>query len=117
MVVYEYVNCGTCKKALAFLSKHNIPYTKKPIRETPPTEKELGQMLKEVKEVRRLFNTSGKDYREMNLKEKIPKMDTPEILKLLASNGNLIKRPFVIGEKVNLVGFDEIEWKLKLRIK
>lgn len=113
MKVYEYKNCGTCKKALKFLSSNGIEYKAIPIREQPPTQAEIKKMLKEWG-VKRLFNTSGKDYRELGIKDKLASMNEVEIVKLLNSNGNLIKRPFVISKDVLLIGFKEEEWKEKL---
>ena len=66
-------------------------------------------------ELRRLFNTSGRDYRDQKLGEKLPTITTPEALALLAQNGNLVKRPFLIGDGVALVGFDQDKWSETLR--
>jgi arsenate reductase len=65
-------------------------------------------------ELRRLFNTAGRDYRALRLGEKLPTMDTDTALSLLARNGNLVKRPFLLGSRVALVGFDEKSWAAKL---
>lgn len=65
-------------------------------------------------ESRRLFNTSGRDYRELKLGEKLPAMDQAGIFRLLANNGNLVKRPFLLGPGVALVGFDEATWRTAL---
>ena len=67
-------------------------------------------------ELRKLFNTSGMDYRQLNIKEKLATMSTSEAITLLGGNGNLIKRPFGISEKVRLIGFKEEIWKSKLDI-
>lgn len=110
--IYEYKNCGTCKKALKFLEEKKINYKKIPIRENPPSLEELKLMLKHVNgNIRKLFNTSGQDYKALNMKEKINQLSEPELLKLLASNGNLVKRPFVIGKDFGLVGFDVEVWR------
>lgn len=61
-------------------------------------------------DLRRLFNTSGREYRAQNLGEKLPKLTEAEALQLLTANGNLVKRPFLIGDRVGLVGFDEVVW-------
>ena len=98
MKVYEYKGCGTCRKALKFLGEHDVPYEKIAIRDTPPSMKELKQVLAAVGDSRKLFNTSGGDYREMGLKDKLDGMADAERLKLLAANGNLIKRPFVVTD-------------------
>lgn len=112
--VYEYKNCGTCKKAISFLDKKGIKYEKVPIRENPPTQAELKEMLKVVGSSKKLFNTSGGDYKEMGLKDKLDSMPLEEQLKLLAGNGNLVKRPFVLGKGIALVGFKEEEWEEKI---
>lgn len=110
--VYEYKNCDTCRKALKFLTAHKVDFTAVPIRETPPTAAELKQMLKIYNgDLRKLFNTSGVDYKALNLKDKLPTMTETEAIKLLSSNGNLVKRPFLLAGKTGLVGFKEDEWK------
>lgn len=114
--VYSYSGCGTCRKALKWLDARKTPYTVVPIRETPPTKAELSRMLAVYGgEVRRLFNTSGLDYKALNMKEKLPALSTDAALSLLAKNGNLVKRPFVLTGSGGLVGFDEAAWKEALR--
>jgi len=113
--VYEYKNCDTCRKALKFLDAHHITYHKIPIREQPPTKSELKKMLGYLDgEIKKLFNTSGQDYKAMNMKDRLPKLTLDEALDLLASNGNLVKRPFVLGEKWGYVGFKEADWSQKV---
>ena len=115
--VYIYDKCSTCRKALKFLDENGIQYLKTPIREQPPTESELTAMLEAHDgELRKLFNTSGLDYRQLNIKEKLGTMTRSEAITLLAGNGNLIKRPFGISEKVRLIGFKEEIWKTKLGV-
>lgn len=109
--VYVYSACSTCQKALKFLKQKKVEYTELKIRETPPSIAELKKAKQNLGDLKKLFNTSGKDYREGNWKEKQITLSESEILKALSENGNLIKRPFVIGEKGNLVGFKEEEWK------
>lgn len=113
--VYEYAKCSTCVKALKFLDAKKVKYEKFPIVESIPSVKELKEMLAALEKnggsIRNLFNTSGLVYKEMKLTEKLPSMSESEALKLLASNGKLIKRPFLISDKVHLVGFKEDEWK------
>lgn len=108
--IYTYEKCSTCRKAVSFLKEHNIPHEIIPIRERPPTIAELRTMLSHVGELRRLFNTSGLDYRTMKLSERLPNMSTDEALALLAKNGNLVKRPFALSTKSGAVGFNETEW-------
>ncbi|MBI3881861.1 MAG: arsenate reductase family protein [Verrucomicrobia bacterium] len=109
--VYAYSGCGTCRNALKFLAAHNVAHEVVPIRETPPTKAELKRMLAAVGDLRKLFNTSGQDYRALNLKAKLPKLTEAEALELLSKNGNLVKRPFVLTATGGLVGFKEDEWR------
>ena len=110
--IYEYSKCSTCRNALKFLDRKDIDYEKIPIVETPPTRAELRKMLVSLGgNVKKLFNTSGELYREMNLSAKIDSMTETEALDLLASNGKLIKRPFVLTGDIGLVGFKEEDWE------
>ena len=112
MKVYCYKGCSTCKKALVFLDENGVEYEVAPIREQPPTKTELRSMLKHVDgNLRALFNTSGGDYKELNMKEKLPGMSEAEAIDLLAGRGNLVKRPFVITKEFGLVGFKEPAWR------
>ena len=109
--VYAYKNCGTCRRALKFLDARHVPYATVPIREQPPTKAELRQVLQSYGgEIRKLFNTSGQDYKKLNMKETLPKLTTEEAIDLLSRNSNLVKRPFVLSGKSGLVGFDMDEW-------
>ena len=109
--VYIYKNCDTCRKAKKYLINKGIECDFIPIREQPPSVKELRIMLNNYNsDVRKLFNTSGGDYRALNLKEKLPVMDDSEALKLLSDNGNLVKRPFAIRGNCGSVGFSEAVW-------
>jgi arsenate reductase len=113
--VYTYAKCDTCRKAVKFLRAHQIPFQEVPIRETPPSPEELRAMLEACGgEMRRLFNTAGTDYRALGLSGTLPKLDPAEALRLLAGNGNLVKRPFAISPKIHLVGFDEAVWQAAL---
>ena len=111
-VVYAYSGCGTCKSALKWLQSKGIEAVVKPIRETPPSLKELTEALAQVDSIRQLFNTSGGDYKELGLKDKLGAMSPSEALALLASRGNLVKRPFVAHQGRYLVGFkDPAAWE------
>lgn len=110
--VYAYEKCDTCRKALKWLETRSIPHRVKAIRETPPSAAELKTALAAHDgDLRRLFNTSGVDYRAMGIKDRIQQMSETEALNLLASHGNLVKRPFVIGSGVSLVGFQPAVWE------
>lgn len=109
--VYEYENCSTCKKALKFLANQRYAVEKIDITTNPPSKAELKKMVGFVGgNYKKLFNTAGRVYQAMNLKEKLPSMSEEEALDLLAKNGRLIKRPFVLWEDKGLVGFDPKEW-------
>jgi arsenate reductase len=110
--IYTYANCDTCRKAVKWLNAQSRPFTELAIRETPPTASELRTMLAAYAgDMRRLFNTSGRDYREQKLGERLPGLSKAAALKLLAGNGNLVKRPFLLGDGVALVGFAESAWR------
>lgn len=109
--VYHHKKCTTCKKALKFLEDNNIEYKSVVITEQAPSIKELKQALKSLNNMRKLFNTSGMEYRSRNLKEKIPTMNENEALEILNGNGMLVKRPFLITNDTVLVGFKETEWE------
>jgi len=110
--VYTYANCDTCRKALKFLSAKKVAHEVIPIREQPPTVAELRRMLGYVGgDLRKLFNTAGQDYRALDMKTRLPKLREDEALSLLASNGNLVKRPFALTKSVGIVGFREDEWE------
>ena len=113
--VYTYSGCDTCRRAVKWLRAHRLAFDERPIRDFPPSAAELRVMLAaQGGELRRLFNTSGKDYREQKLGEKLPNLSVPAALGTLAGNGNLVKRPFLIGPGVALTGFDEKAWSVAL---
>ena len=110
--VFAYANCDTCRKALKFLAERKIAHKTIAIREQPPTVAELRAMLGHVGgDLRRLFNTSGRDYRAMNLTDRLPAMPADQALALLAGNGNLVRRPFALAAKSGVVGFKAEEWE------
>ncbi|MHA3770891.1 arsenate reductase family protein [Verrucomicrobiota bacterium sgz303538] len=110
--VYAYEKCDTCRKAVKFLRERGIAHEVMPIRQQPPSVEELRRMLSYLNgDVRPLFNTSGQDYRALNIKDRLPSMSLDETLELLASNGNLIKRPFALTRDSGLVGFKQGEWE------
>ena len=110
--IYTLSNCDTCRSATKWLRSHDVPFEEVAIRETPPKVAELRSVLAAYDgDLRRLFNTAGRDYRDQKLAEKLPDMTTSTALTLLAGNGNLVKRPFLIGEGVALVGFNEKTWE------
>jgi len=111
LTLYTYKYCSTCGKAKKFLQLRSINYEEKPIRELPPTIVELASMLKTYNgQIKRLFNSSSQDYREAGLKDKLANLSHEEAFVYLQRNGNLVKRPFLIGENTALLGFKESEW-------
>ena len=109
--VYAYSGCSTCRGALKFLKDRKVAHEVLPIRETPPSKAELKRMLAVYGgDIRRLFNTSGQDYRALGLGPKLDAMSVDEAIGLLAANGNLVKRPFVVARDGGLVGFKPAEW-------
>jgi Spx/MgsR family transcriptional regulator len=108
--VYEYEGCSTCRKALKFLDARGVAYERVPIVDTPPTVAELKAMLTRVGDLKRLFNTSGQLYRELNVAEKLRTLGESQALALLARHGKLVKRPFVLLEDRGLLGFKEDDW-------
>ena len=112
MKVYEYPKCSTCVKAKKYLTQKKVKFNLVHIVDSPPSKTELKRMLKSLGgERKKLLNTSGQLYREMNLKDKLPKMSDSQLIDLLAKNGKLIKRPFVLSSKGDRTGFKENEWK------
>ncbi len=105
---YGYKKCGTCRKAEKVLIERNIEYTFVDITETPPSASTLQKIMKLADiEVKKLFNTSGVQYRELNIKNTLPRLTEKDILKMLSENGRLIKRPLVFDGTNATVGFNE----------
>jgi len=118
MKLYEYKGCDTCRRAKKYLAAHGLDFTAIPIREQPPTKAELKRMLVIYGgDLRRLFNTSGGDYKAMKLSDRLPQLTEAEALDLLAANGNLVKRPFLLTDTGGLVGFKQPEWDKLLATK
>ncbi|WP_273226572.1 MULTISPECIES: arsenate reductase family protein [Mogibacterium] len=112
----EYPKCSTCKKAKKWLDDHEIRYDDRHIVENNPSKDELKEWLaKSNKPVRKFFNTSGRLYRELGLKDKLDSMSEDEQLEVLASDGMLIKRPLVVGDDFVLSGFREKEWERQFK--
>ena len=116
MLFIEYPKCSTCRKAFKYLKDNNKDVTVRNIVEETPTKEELLLwMNKSGFEPKKFFNTSGKLYKEMQLKDKLPTMTDEEQLKLLSTDGMLVKRPLVIGDNFVITGFKEAEWEEKLK--
>lgn len=111
MLFVCYPKCSTCAKARDYLDVKNIEYTFRDIKTENPTKRELKEWYeKSGLDIKRFFNTSGMLYKEMALKDKLPQMSTDEKLRLLSTDGMLVKRPIVVGEDFVLVGFKQKEW-------
>ena len=111
MLFLEYPPCSTCKKARSWLDANGVAYTARHIKEENPTYEELKQWHQQSGlPLKKFFNTSGLLYKSMNLKEKLPAMTEEEQLRLLASDGMLVKRPLVVLEDQVLLGFREAQW-------
>ena len=115
MLVLVYRKCSTCMKALKWLEENQVDFEERSIVEENPTYEELKEWYqKSGLPLKKFFNTSGMLYKEMKLKDKLPEMSEDEQLKLLATNGMLVKRPLVVGEDFVLTGFREKEWGEKM---
>lgn len=116
MLFIHYPKCTTCQKAKKWLDENNIEYTERHIVENNPSYDELKQWHeKSGLELKRFFNTSGRLYKEMQLKNKLPEMSEEEQLRLLSTNGMLVKRPIVVCDETVLVGFREAQWTEQLK--
>ena len=110
-----YPKCSTCQKAKKWLDDNKITYTERHIVENHPSEVELKAWYERSGlPLKKFFNTSGMLYKEMKLKDKLPTMSDDEQIKLLATNGMLVKRPLVVDTDWVLIGFKEAVWKEKL---
>ena len=111
----RYPKCTTCQKAKKWLDDNKIEYELRDIKENNPSLDELTAWYKTSGlPLKKFFNTSGLLYKSMELKDKLPTMTEEEQLKLLATDGMLVKRPLVIGENIVLIGFKESEWSKKI---
>ena len=107
-----YPKCTTCQKAKKWLDDNKIEYELRDIKLDNPTFEELTEWYnKSGLPIKKFFNTSGLLYKSLDLKNKLPEMTEEEMLKLLANDGMLVKRPLLIGDDLVLVGFKETEWK------
>lgn len=108
----EYPKCTTCQKAKKWLDDNKIEYVDRHIKEENPTYDELREWYeKSGLPLKKFFNTSGLLYKSMGLKDKLDTMTDEEKLKLLATDGMLVKRPIIVSENVILTGFKAQEWE------
>ena len=115
LTVYCYSKCSTCKKALQWLDENKVEYKVLDIKTEPPDSETLRRYFAmSGLPLKRFFNTSGIQYREMELSKKLPDMSEDEQILLLASDGMLVKRPLLIGDDFVLTGFKPSEWEAKI---
>jgi len=115
MVFVCYPKCTTCQKAKKWLEANGIAFEERHIKEDNPTVEELKEWHKKSGlPLKKFFNTSGVQYKELKLKDRLSEMSEEEQYSLLASDGMLVKRPILIGDDFVLVGFNETEWKAAL---
>ncbi len=115
MIFLEYPKCTTCKKAKKFLNDNKLNYTDRNIKDNNPTYDELKSWYKKSGfPLKKFFNTSGLLYKSMQLKDKLADMTEEEQLKLLSSDGMLVKRPLVITDNSVIIGFKTEEWEKQL---
>ena len=113
--VLVYRKCSTCLKALKWLEVNQVVFDERPIKEENPSYEELKAWYEmSGLPLKKFFNTSGILYKQMNLKDKLKELSEDEQLKLLATDGMLVKRPLVIGDGFVLTGFKEKEWEDKI---
>ena len=113
MLFIQYPPCSTCQKAKRWLDEKGLVYTDRHIKQENPTYEELKQWYERSGlPLKKFFNTSGLLYKSLNLKDQLPAMSEEEQLRLLASDGMLVKRPLVITDDRVLTGFREAEWEV-----
>ena len=115
MTFLEYPSCSTCRKAKKWLDEKGLPYEDRHIKERSPSYEELKSWQERSGlPLKKFFNTSGLQYRALELKDKLPGMTQEEQLALLASDGMLVKRPILVTETAVLVGFKAEQWEKEL---
>lgn len=116
MLFIEYPKCSTCQKAKKWLDDNGFAYESRHIKEQNPTYDELKEWYEQSGlPLKKFFNTSGLLYKSMSLKDKLPTMRDEEQLRLLATDGMLVKRPLIISDEVILTGFRQKEWEEKVK--
>lgn len=112
MLFIEYPQCSTCQRAKKWLDERGIQYTDRHIKEQNPTYEELKEwQAQSGLPLKRFFNTSGLLYKSMQLKDKLPQMSAEEQLRLLATDGMLVKRPLIVDGQRVMTGFRPAEWE------
>lgn len=112
----QYPKCSTCQKATKWLKENNVEVNSRDITKENPSKVELSEWIKKSGlPISRFFNTSGRIYKENNLKDKVKSASQEELVDILSSDGMVVKRPIVVGKDFVLVGFNEEEWAQKLK--
>lgn len=112
----QYAKCSTCRKAKKFLEEKGVEFIDRPIAEENPKREELESWYKKSGlPINKFFNTSGRLYKEMNLKEKVKTASEDELLDLLATDGMLVKRPIIVKDDTVLVGFKQEDWEENIK--
>lgn len=112
----QYPKCGTCQKAAKWLKRQEVEVENRDISKDNPSRAELSEWIaKSNLPLIKFFNTSGRIYKENNLKEKVKFASDNELLDILSSDGMVVKRPIIVAEDFVLVGFNEEEWNKKLK--
>lgn len=115
MLFICYPKCSTCQRAQKWLDENGVQYTLRDIKTDNPSYEELAEWHeRSALPLKKLFNTSGLLYKSMGLKDKLPGMSEDEMLRLLATDGMLVKRPLLISDSFVLVGFKQTEWESKI---
>ena len=111
MIIYIHPKCSTCKDAIRFLEERNVAFSTKDITQTAPSVAELKKMLDyQEGNLKKIVNSSGQLYREMELSKKLPEMPLQAVLALLSEQGMLVKRPFLLGKDFGISGFNAASW-------
>ncbi|MFV0536333.1 MAG: arsenate reductase family protein [Dysgonomonas sp.] len=112
----QYPKCSTCQNAGKWLKNNKINIISRDISKDNPNKEELATWIKQSGlPISKFFNTSGKIYKENNLKEKVKSASETELIEILASNGMVVKRPLIVADNFVLIGFNEEEWSEKLK--
>ena len=116
MLFICYPKCSTCQRAQKWLDENGVQYTLRDIKTDNPSYEELSEWHeRSALPLKKFFNTSGLLYKSMELKDRLPAMSEDEMLKLLAADGMLVRRPLLVGDDFVLVGFKEAEWESRLK--
>lgn len=112
----QYPKCSTCRKAKKWLQDNNVEFSERIINEDNPKKEELSLWIeKSGLPISKFFNTSGRLYKELNLKDKVKTASNEELIEILASDGMLVKRPIILKDDLVLIGFKEDQWEEQIK--